>query len=355
MFGLLLVWRIPTDSRLRRPAPAIRRAHRNRRTTRRSSPAPASRRRRFPAQPADRGMEAWSRWLRSEKNTTCCQCRLPALQQISRPRATWPTPDAAASSAIPPQGAPFLRAGAPRGGYRNTARARALAIRPASPWFSASRADGRHRRYRMRCVVRPPASKRPCQRPDPATVREFDGNSYCFPLLPRNELFQLLAQRFVRAEQQRLGGGFAQLQHAGNLAVIHLLILVHDYGHALALGQCVYLAADGRQPLPLQYLLFGAERLVGQVGRIASFLVRLIEAHSISRTFVPRIARVVNRQVGRDAIKPGRKLGARLVTGARPVHAQKHFLRQFLRGRWVAAQAVHEAHHRPAIFLHQVS
>src|SRR5208282_450127 len=58
-----------------------------------------------------------------------------------------------------------------------------------------------------------------------------------FPLLPRNKLFQLLAQGFVGAEQQRLGGGLAQFQHARNLAIIHLLILVHNDRDALALGQ----------------------------------------------------------------------------------------------------------------------
>src|SRR4029077_5905188 len=47
-----------TDSRSRSTAPAVRQRHRNRRITRRSAPAPADRRRPFPAAPADRATEA---------------------------------------------------------------------------------------------------------------------------------------------------------------------------------------------------------------------------------------------------------------------------------------------------------
>src|SRR5882757_4238950 len=38
---------------------------------------------------------------------------------------------------------------------------------------------------------------------------------------------QLRPQRFIRAEQQRLGSGLTQLQNFSDLAVIHLLVLVH--------------------------------------------------------------------------------------------------------------------------------
>jgi len=72
-----------------------------------------------------------------------------------------------------------------------------------------------------------------------------------FLYFPENELFQLLTQRFICAKQQRLSGGLAQLQHARNLAVIHLLILVHDDSNALALRQCVYHAADGGPAAPV--------------------------------------------------------------------------------------------------------
>src|SRR5208337_2243407 len=140
-----------TDSRLRRPAPAVRRAHRNRRTVLRFSRGPAGRRRRFPAEPADRATAVWLRWFQSEK---CMACRQPAVRrQKLRQRATWPTPDAAANGILAPPGAPFLRGGAPGGGYRNTATARGLAIHRARPWSSASRRDGRRRRHRMRCVL----------------------------------------------------------------------------------------------------------------------------------------------------------------------------------------------------------
>jgi hypothetical protein len=137
-----------TDSRLRRPAPADRRAHRNRRTTRRFCRAPADRRPRFRAAPADRGGRLGRDGFGLIKIRLVAETDIPpTLPQTSRQRATWPTPDdAQPTEAIPHAGAPFLRAGAPAGGCRNTATARPLAIRRAAPWFSATRADGRRSR-----------------------------------------------------------------------------------------------------------------------------------------------------------------------------------------------------------------
>src|ERR1700686_4167618 len=112
--------------------------------------------------------------------------------------------DAAASSASQLAGAPFLPADAPAGACRNTPMAQAPAIHPAAPWFSETPAHDRHSHCTKRCVMRSRAVQPPGQRqsPSPATVREFDGNSYSFPLLPLNEFFELFAQRFISAEQQ---------------------------------------------------------------------------------------------------------------------------------------------------------
>src|SRR5712691_3872517 len=77
-----------------------------------------------------------------------------------------------------------------------------------------------------------------------------------------HKLFELFAQRFVGAKQQRLGGGLAQLQNVGNLAIVHLLILVHHHRHSLPLGQGSHTPANGGQTLLLQQVLFGAGRPV---------------------------------------------------------------------------------------------
>ena len=68
---------------------------------------------------------------------------------------------------------------------------------------------------------------------------------------------------FVSAEQQRLNGGFAQLQNIRNLAIIHLLILVHDDRDPLPFGQCLHPLPDGGQALPPDNRLFGSRRSSG--------------------------------------------------------------------------------------------
>src|SRR5271169_3234992 len=67
---------------------------------------------------------------------------------------------------------------------------------------------------------------------------------------PSQKLLQLHPQCFVGAEQQRLGGRLAQLEHFGDLPVVHVLVLVHDDRQPLPLGQRLYFLADRRQPFP---------------------------------------------------------------------------------------------------------
>jgi hypothetical protein len=43
-----------------------------------------------------------------------------------------------------------------------------------------------------------------------------------------------------------------------------------------------------------------------------------------------------------------------MVAFARPVDSQENLLSQVFSGRRVARHAVHKAHHRPAVFLHQI-
>ena len=66
-----------------------------------------------------------------------------------------------------------------------------------------------------------------------------------------------------------------------------------------------------------------------------------------------RIARVIHRQIGGDAIQPGAEFGAGFVSFARAIDAQKNFLGQVFRSRRIVRHAIHKTHHRPAIFLHQ--
>src|SRR5580698_2051059 len=137
-------------------------------------------------------MEVWWRWLQSEKTSTCCPRQLPALQQIKQRRVTYPTRDDTTSSATWRHAdAPFLPGGVPASEYRNRATVRAPAIRPTAPWSSESHADAWRNRYKMLCVSRPPALllRRSCQRPSPATVREFDCNSYCVLYFPETNSF----------------------------------------------------------------------------------------------------------------------------------------------------------------------
>ena len=54
-----------------------------------------------------------------------------------------------------------------------------------------------------------------------------------------NEIFELIPQRLVRPEQQRLGRRLAQFQYIADLPIIHPLVLVHQHCHALAFRQAI--------------------------------------------------------------------------------------------------------------------
>ena len=71
-------------------------------------------------------------------------------------------------------------------------------------------------------------------------------------------------------------------------------------------------------------------------------------------TLMARVARMVDRQIRRNPIQPGRKFRTRLVRFPRAIHAQENFLRQIFRSRRIARHPVHETHHRAAILMHQV-
>src|ERR1700722_13851148 len=117
-------------------------------------------------------------------------------------------------------------------------------------------------------------------------------------LFSRNEFFQLLAQRFVGAEQQRLCCRLAQFHHGGNLSIVHLLVLVHHHRQALPFGQRADFGANRRQPLPPQKLLLGSERLIGEVGSRAGLLIRFVEPYGVFRALVTSVARVIYSKVG---------------------------------------------------------
>src|SRR5580658_10180056 len=78
----------------------------------------------------------------------------------------------------------------------------------------------------------------------------------CPACLLLHKFLQLVAQRLVGAEEQRLGSRLAQLQHIPDLPVIHPLILVHQHGHPLPLGQRHHMNSNGPHALIAHELLF---------------------------------------------------------------------------------------------------
>ena len=66
------------------------------------------------------------------------------------------------------------------------------------------------------------------------------------------------------------------------------------------------------------------------------------------------VARMIHRQVGRNAIQPGGELGAGRIALPRTIDPQKYFLRQLFGYRLIVGHAVHEADHLAAVFLHQI-
>jgi len=87
-----------------------------------------------------------------------------------------------------------------------------------------------------------------------------------------NKLLQLYAQGLVGAEEQRLGGGLAELEDVADLFVVHALVLVHEDGHALVFGQGEDVLADGVETLAAEQAVFGAGRTVGEVGVVPVWL-----------------------------------------------------------------------------------
>ena len=68
---------------------------------------------------------------------------------------------------------------------------------------------------------------------------------------------------------------------------------------------------------------------------------------------MPRIPRMVHREISRDPIKPGIEFRACLIAFARTIHTQKHLLRELFGRRRITAHPVHETHDLPPIFLYQ--
>ena len=137
------------------------------------------------------------------------------------------------------------------------------------------------------------------------------------------------------------------------MLVIHLLVLVHNHRQFLPLWQGLHFAPDRQHPLPPHQRFFGRHRTVGHVHRRARFLIRFVQADCDLRTLLARVARMINRQVGRNPIQPGGELGAGFVTPARAIHPQKNFLRQIFSRGGVARHPVHKTYQWPAILLHQ--
>ena len=60
-----------------------------------------------------------------------------------------------------------------------------------------------------------------------------------------------------------------------------------------------------RQPLAPQDVLLGIQAAVGHIHRHAGLGIRLVDVDRVLRPLVLGVARVIHRQVGRNAIQPG--------------------------------------------------
>ena len=126
---------------------------------------------------------------------------------------------------------------------------------------------------------------------------------------------------------------------------------MHEDGHALSFGQGEDVLADGVETLAEEQAVFGAGRTVGEVGRGSGLAVGLVEEDGGGGALVACVARVVDAEVGGDAIEPGAEAGLGAVGLARAVDAQEDLLGKLLGDGLVVHHAVHEVDDRPAVLL----